>query len=196
MELDIDHIAYHRNGVSGEPFHAVIFRDPDEGRMVGVVFDAPHHVAVFQLDKLALGTVAFGVNSWRGERYEPCLRRLIATADRTDDPTASQPESPNSLHTPGPWHYAVGTNCDAVYVVGDGCTQIAEVERWNGGTLDGVPEPDVEAEAEANARLIAAAPELLGVLADCVRLLADFDESDGDEGEVYRRAAEFLLRVG
>ena len=78
MQIRIDHIAHHRNGVSGAPFHAVLFRDPDEGRMLGVVFDAPHHVAVFQLDKLALGNVAFGVNSWRGDRYEAALRAAIA----------------------------------------------------------------------------------------------------------------------
>ena len=79
MKLLIDHIAYHRNGICGAPFYPVIFRDPDEGRMLGVVFDADHHVAVFNLDKLALGNVAFGVNSWRGDRYEPHLRRAIAT---------------------------------------------------------------------------------------------------------------------
>ncbi len=78
MKLLIDHIAHHRNGICGAPFHPVIFRDPDEGRMLGVVFDTDHHVAVFNLDKLALGNVAFGVNSWRGDHYEPHLRRAIA----------------------------------------------------------------------------------------------------------------------
>ena len=77
MQLIIDHITQHRNGISGAPFHAVLFRDPDEGVMLGVVFEAEHHVAVFNLDKLALGNIAFGVNSWRGDRYEPHLRRLI-----------------------------------------------------------------------------------------------------------------------
>jgi hypothetical protein len=79
MNLLIDHNAYHRNGICGAPFYPVIFRDPDEGRMLGVVFDTDHHVAVFSLDKLALGNVAFGVNSWRGDHYEPHLRRAIAT---------------------------------------------------------------------------------------------------------------------
>ncbi|MBX9623994.1 MAG: hypothetical protein K2X82_09315 [Gemmataceae bacterium] len=79
MKLHFDHITYHRNGICGAPFYPVIFRDPDEGQMLGVVFDAGHHVAVFNLDKLALGNVAFGVNSWRGDRYEPHLRRAIAT---------------------------------------------------------------------------------------------------------------------
>jgi hypothetical protein len=77
MDLIIDSIAYHRNGICGAPFHVVVFRDPDEGRMLGVVFGQEYHVAVFNLDKLALGNVAFGVNSWRGDRYEPSLRRAI-----------------------------------------------------------------------------------------------------------------------
>ena len=78
MKLRIEHYQRHRNGVCGAPFDVVIFRDPEEGRMLGVVFDQPQHVAVFNLDKLAVGNIAFGVNSWRGDRYEPPLRRAIA----------------------------------------------------------------------------------------------------------------------
>lgn len=78
MQLHIENIQRHRNGVCGAPFHVLIFRDPDEGRMLGVVFDEAHHVAVFNLDKLAIGNIAFGVNSWRGDRYEPHLRNAIA----------------------------------------------------------------------------------------------------------------------
>ncbi len=77
MKLTIETVAYHRNGVCGAPFHAILFRDPDEGPMLGVVFDAPHHVAAFHRDKLAQATVAFGVNSWRGDRYEPALRAAV-----------------------------------------------------------------------------------------------------------------------
>ena len=68
----------HRNGISGAPFHVLIFNDPDAGRMVGIVFEREHHVAVFNLDKLALGNIAFGENSWRGDVYEPFLRQAIA----------------------------------------------------------------------------------------------------------------------
>ncbi len=46
--------------------------------MLGIVFEQASHVAVLQLDKLALGNIAFGVNSWRGDRYEPALRNAIA----------------------------------------------------------------------------------------------------------------------
>lgn len=77
MKLQIEDIQSHRNGVVGSPFHVLLFRDPDEGRMIGIVFHQEHHVAVFNLDKLAVGNIAFGVNSWRGDLYEPHLRKAI-----------------------------------------------------------------------------------------------------------------------
>jgi hypothetical protein len=81
MKLHIENIQRHRNGICGAPFHVLIFGDPNEGRMVGIVFDQQYHVAVFNLDKLAAGNMAFGVNSWRGDRYEPHLRSAIALAN-------------------------------------------------------------------------------------------------------------------
>lgn len=81
MHLLIEHIEHHRNGISGAPFHVLIFRDPDEGRMVGIVFDEASHVAVFNLEMLADGNITFGVNSWRGDRYEPYLRTAICQHD-------------------------------------------------------------------------------------------------------------------
>ena len=84
--LSILEVAYHRNGVSGEGFHAVRFQDPSEGNdvMVGIVFKEPGYVAVLSVNKLAgLGqeaTVAFGVNSYRGDVYAPALRRAIKEA--------------------------------------------------------------------------------------------------------------------
>jgi hypothetical protein len=79
MKLRIENIQHHRNGVAGAPFHVLLFRDPDEGRMLGVVFQQQFHVAVFNLDQLALGNIAFGMNSWRGDQYEPHLRKAITT---------------------------------------------------------------------------------------------------------------------
>lgn len=83
MKLRIENIQHHRNGISGAPFHVLIFRDPDEGRMLGIVFGERYHVAVFNLDKLAVGNIAFGVNSWRGDQYEPHLRGAIADHERS-----------------------------------------------------------------------------------------------------------------
>ena len=77
--LSADH---HRNGVCGAPFQAVVFDGGPDGhggrrRMFAVLFDGPGTVAVFDLDKLAEGNVAFGDNSWRGDAFEPELRALF-----------------------------------------------------------------------------------------------------------------------
>jgi len=75
-KLKIEEIDYHRNGVAGASFHVVKFR---EGRrkMLGVVFSAEMHIAVFDRDLLAQDCVTFGVNSWRGDDYDSRLREAI-----------------------------------------------------------------------------------------------------------------------
>lgn len=78
MAIKINSIAYHRNGVCGEGFHAVLFKCPDNGEMVATVFDEAGQCAVLQLAGLAAGTVAFGENSWRGDHYEDELRAAIS----------------------------------------------------------------------------------------------------------------------
>lgn len=77
MQLTVRQIQYHRNGVGGAPFYVLRFTDAEEGDMLGVVFDEPHHVAVFHLGRLAGRDIGFGSNSWRGDRYEPHLRRAV-----------------------------------------------------------------------------------------------------------------------
>lgn len=39
------------------------------------------------------------------------------------------------------------------------------------------------------------ATELLETLCDCVRILADYDEQDGDEGDTYRRCLALLTQL-
>lgn len=77
MKLAITQIKFHRNGISGEPFHAVRFNDPNEGEMLGIVFEAKSHVAVFNLERLASGDIGFKANCWRGDVYEPHLRKAL-----------------------------------------------------------------------------------------------------------------------
>ena len=86
MKITILNIDCHSNGISGAPFHAIIFRDTGEGASVkiGIVFDAPCHTAVLDICKLVDCDVEFGSNSWRGDAYEPHLRKAIARHEREE----------------------------------------------------------------------------------------------------------------
>jgi len=78
MELKILEASFHRNGVGGAGFYAIIFEDKDEGRMVASLFDEPGYCAVYNIDELNRGNIAFaGGNSWRGDRYEEILRPML-----------------------------------------------------------------------------------------------------------------------
>ena len=79
--IDID---FHRNGISGAPFHVVLFDDkgPEASRKVGIVFDSPHHIAVLDVAKLAEGNITFGQNSWRGDVFELELRAAVTERHR------------------------------------------------------------------------------------------------------------------
>jgi hypothetical protein len=83
-------IDHHRNGVGGAPFHVAIFDEDkgahadDQGRKVGIVFDQPDHCAVLDIAKLAAGDIDFGSNSWRGDEYEPHLRRAIKKLSKSE----------------------------------------------------------------------------------------------------------------
>jgi hypothetical protein len=79
MKLTIIDIAHHRNGICGIPFAVVLFTDTgSEGsRKVAILFEQEGHCAVLDVDKLAQGDIAFGSNSWRGDRFEQPLRNAI-----------------------------------------------------------------------------------------------------------------------
>jgi hypothetical protein len=82
MKLTITDIASHRNGICGTPFAVVLFTDtgPEGSRKVAILFEQEGHCAVLDVDKLAQGAIAFGSNSWRGDRYEQPLRNAIRIA--------------------------------------------------------------------------------------------------------------------
>jgi len=88
MKLKITSIAHHRNGVAGQPFEVILFKEYGLGgsRKVGIVFDEPHYCAVLDVPKLAAADIAFGSNSWRGDDYEPYLRYAIADDDERRQP--------------------------------------------------------------------------------------------------------------
>lgn len=84
MKLKIIDSARHRNGVGGAPFDVVLSRDRGAAgsRKVAVLFDEPAHCAVIDVAMFAAGDIAFGSNSWRGDDYEPLLRKDIAERQR------------------------------------------------------------------------------------------------------------------
>jgi hypothetical protein len=85
MNLQIITFAHHRNGIGGAPFAVILFEDtgPEGGRKVAILFEQESHCAVLDVDKLAAGDIAFGSNSWRGDRFEEPLREAIRTASST-----------------------------------------------------------------------------------------------------------------
>lgn len=83
MKLKIIDLAHHRNGVAGAPFHAVLFRD-GKSRKLAILFEDQWLCAVLDVSKLAAGDIAFRSNSWRGDHFEPDLRRAIHDFDTTN----------------------------------------------------------------------------------------------------------------
>jgi hypothetical protein len=80
MKLKIIDIAHHRNGICGIPFAVVLFTDtgPEGSRKVAILFEHEGYCAVLDVDKLAQRDIAFGSNSWRGDRFEQPLRKAIS----------------------------------------------------------------------------------------------------------------------
>lgn len=77
-EIVVRQVAWHRNGVGGTGFHAVLFDNPGKGLMVAIVFDEPGCCAVLKVEPLSTAVgVAFGENSWRGDVFESALREAI-----------------------------------------------------------------------------------------------------------------------
>ena len=104
----------------------------------------------------------------------------------TIDPTARQPS-----HSPGPWGYEYNPYTLRRPGETPGETVETELPAYevfdNDGNKVFDTHEDAPAEAqEANARLGSAAPALLAALRECVRLLADHEGSEGEEGIAYR----------
>jgi hypothetical protein len=88
LQIKVEEVAYHRNGMTGAPFYVVRFEDAREGPMLGIVFaeydnegnprlTSEPRVAVLQRDLLDEGQIGFGINSWRGDNYAQALIQAI-----------------------------------------------------------------------------------------------------------------------
>ena len=86
ITISLGEIEYMRNGSSGAGFFAVRFLGATQGKkpttpMFAVVFDAPEHVAVFELNPDG-SLYPLPINKWRAESFEGPLRRAIAESQR------------------------------------------------------------------------------------------------------------------
>jgi hypothetical protein len=83
-------LAFHRNGISGDPFYVALAIDSHTGdRVVIIRFDYDdiaerkmNRCAVLGVGQLAEGDIGFGSNSWRGDHYVEAMDRWIAAWNR------------------------------------------------------------------------------------------------------------------
>ena len=81
--------------------HVLLFRDPDEGRMVGIVFDPAEPCRGLRPRKLGSRHIEFGENSWRGDRFEARLRKAIVDQNVIFKANANTvPEVPWAIERP------------------------------------------------------------------------------------------------
>lgn len=79
--MKVIEVARHRNGISGEPFYAILFTAPpesgeEEEKFIATLFDEPGQCAVIGLDRIeGMGVTMARGNSWRGDHYETELRK-------------------------------------------------------------------------------------------------------------------------
>lgn len=77
--------------------------------------------------------------------------------------------------TPGPWKVSVDNNGS---IFGDLNNPAHDGDNPYIGTVAGIGSDNDDPECTANAKLIAAAPELLECLIDCLDVLIDFPDDD------------------
>src|SRR5665213_1803661 len=106
-------------------------------------------------------------------------------------------DSTTKSYSSAPWSYEYNpyTMNEVARVASNSAdTEIPAFEIFDadGNKIFDTNEDSPQGLQEANARLAVAAPELLLSLIECARLLADYDESDGEEGQIYRRATAII----
>jgi len=79
MKLQIIEASFHRNGIGGEEFYAILFKDlAIKQTMIASLFDEAGYCSVYSINELSNGNIAFAMgNSWRGDLYEAELRPLL-----------------------------------------------------------------------------------------------------------------------
>ena len=85
--IHVSDASFHRNGISGQPFHVAIIEDGHDldKKLVIMFTNSPGHTAVLSLSKLAGEDIAFTSNSYRGDMYESVLRPELEPVQDLDD---------------------------------------------------------------------------------------------------------------
>jgi hypothetical protein len=86
MKIKLVQCEYHRNGICGLGFHAILFDWKDgkmKRRMLATLSHEPGACAVLEVAPLSTEVgVKFGTNSWRGDDFEKELRRLVKELEK------------------------------------------------------------------------------------------------------------------
>jgi hypothetical protein len=105
----------------------------------------------------------------------------------------------SAQHTPGPWVIKPATGPEKEHLYFDVKPVLAVDDPYRGSVCTVHDAENIEgitvAESEANARLIAAAPELLDVLRDCLHFM-EMAELDDDEPHVVAARAAIAKATG
>lgn len=86
MNLTINKVSHHRNGICGVPFTVILFTDKEigGGPMVATISDDDKLAChVLNIGELMKGNIEFANgNSWRGDRYVDTLLELVEAFEK------------------------------------------------------------------------------------------------------------------
>jgi hypothetical protein len=103
-------------------------------------------------------------------------------------------------HSPAPWSYQYSPytvrdpGTDAASSVGDELPAFEVFDADCNKVFDTNEDTPADLQ-EANARLGSAAPRLLASLITCANLLADYDDSEGEQGDAWREAVAAIAEA-
>jgi hypothetical protein len=105
-----------------------------------------------------------------------------------------------ATHSPAPWSYEYSpytvrdAGADPTSKPGDELPAFEVFDADCNKVFDTNEDTPADLQ-EANACLAAAAPRLLASLITCANLLADYDESEDEEGDAYREAVAAIAEA-
>jgi hypothetical protein len=88
MAIEIREVAYHRNGIAGLPFWAVLFNDTDEGmfNQLATIDEDGKDCRVINMGIALFGRIGQdkGMNTWRGDYYLQKIKEAMQEHKNND----------------------------------------------------------------------------------------------------------------